>query len=75
MKITNYSVAPLMDGNRAITTDDCEKYVILNELFSSVFTKENINSISHPEQVFKGDAKERLLGVDVSQSIVEMKLS
>ena len=37
--------------------------------------KENINSISHPEQVFKGDAKERLLDVDVSQSIVEMKLN
>ena len=69
------SVAPLMDGNGAISTDDCEKYVILNEFFSSVFTKENINSISHPEQVFKGDAKEMLLDVDVSQSIVEMKLN
>ena len=70
-----HSVTPLMDGNGAMTTNDCEKYVILNELFSSVFTKENINSISHPEQVFKGDAKERLLDVDVSQSIVEMKLN
>ena len=49
-----------MDGNGAITTNDCEKSVILNECFSSVFAKENINSISHPEQVFKGDAKERL---------------
>ena len=64
-----------MDGNGAITTNDCEKSVILNECFSSVFTKENINSISDPEQVFKGDAKERLLDVDVSQSIVEMKLN
>ena len=64
-----------MDGNGAITTNDCEKSVILNECFSSIFTKENINSIPHPEQVFKGDAKERLLDVDVSQSIVEMKLN
>ena len=46
--------------------ENCEKSVILNECFSSVFTKENINSISHPEQVFKGDTKERLLDVDVS---------
>ena len=64
-----------MDGNGAITTDDCEKSVILNEFFSSVFTKENINCISHPEQVFKGDAKERLLDVNVSQSNTEMKLN
>ena len=68
-------MAPLIDRNGAITTDDCEKSVILNEFLSSVFTKENINSISHHEQVFKGDAKERLLDVDVSQSIVEMKLN
>ena len=51
-----------MDGNGA---NDCEKSVILNECLSSVFTKENINSISHPEQAFKGDTKERLLDVDV----------
>ena len=72
---TKHSVAPLMDRNGAITTDDCEKSLILNELFSSVFTKENINGISHPEQVFTGDAKERLLDVDVLQSNVEMKLN
>ena len=36
--------------------------------------KENTDSISHPEQVFTGDTKERLLDVDVSQSIVEKKL-
>ena len=64
-----------MDGNGAITTDNCEKSVILNEFFSSVLTKDNINSISHPKQVFKGDAKERLLDVDLSQSIVEKKLN
>ena len=52
----------------------CKKYLILNEFFSSIFTKENINSICQPEQVFTGDDKERLLDVDVSQSIVEMKL-
>ena len=57
-----------MDGNGAVTTNDCEKSVILNEFFSSVY-------ISHPEQVFKGDAKERLLDVNVSQSIVEMKFN
>ena len=50
---TKHSVAPLMDVNGAITTNDCEKSVIWNEFFSSVFTKENINSISHPEQVFR----------------------
>ena len=64
-----------MDGNGAITTDDCEQSVILNEFFSSVFTKENINSISHSQQVFKGDAKEMLLVVDVPQCIVEIKLN
>ena len=64
-----------MDGNGAITTDDCEKSVILNEFFSSVFTKENINSIFHPERVFTGDANDRLLDVDVSQIIFEMTLN
>ena len=39
------------------------------------FTKENMNSISHPEQMFTGDAKDRLLDVNVSQSIGEMKLN
>ena len=72
---TKHSVAPLMDGNRAITTNDCEKSVIFNECFSSVFTEENINSFSHLEQVFNGDAKEMLLDVDVSQSIVEIKFN
>ena len=51
-----------------------KKTIILNEYFCTVFTKENTNSISHPEQVFTGDTKERLLDVDVSQSIVEKKL-
>ena len=37
--------------------------------------KKNTTSISHPEQVFTGDTKERLLDVDVSQSIVEKKLN
>ena len=46
----------------------------MNEFFGSVFTKENTNSISHPVQVFTGDNKERLLDVDMSQSMVEKKL-
>ena len=69
----NWYIPHIVDGNGAITTDDCKKSVILNEFFSSVFTKENINSISHPEHVSKGVAKERLLDVDMSQSIVDMK--
>ena len=72
---TKHSVAPIMDGNGDITTYDCEKAVILNAFFSSVFGKENINSISHPELVFTGYAKERLLYVYVSQRIAEMKLN
>ena len=67
-------MAPITDRNGDITTDNFEKSLILNELFSSVLTKENANSISHPEQVFTGDTKERLWDVDVSQSTVEKKL-
>ena len=65
----------MIDRNEEITTDNLEKPLILNEFLSSVFTKENTNSISHPEQVFTGDTKERLLDVDVSQSIVEKNLN
>ena len=70
---TKHSVAPLANRNGDITTDDFGKSLILNEFFSYVFTKENINSISHPEQVFTGYTKERLLDVDVLQSIVERR--
>ena len=42
---TKHSVAPLTDRNAAITTDNFEESLILNEWFSSVFTKENTNSI------------------------------
>ena len=38
--------------SRAHFIFDTLLYHMLLELFSSVFTKENINSISHPEQVF-----------------------
>ena len=72
---TKHSVAPFTDRNGAITIDNCGKSLILNEFFSSVFTKENTNSSSHPEHVFTGDIKECLLDVDVLQSIVEKKLS
>ena len=67
-------MAPLTDRYGAITTNKFKTSLILNESFSSVFTKENTNSISHPEPVFTGDTKEHLLDVDVSQSIVENKL-
>ena len=72
---TKHSVALLTDRNGDITTNNFEKSLILNEFFSPVFTKENTNSISHPEQVFTGDTQERLMDVDVSQSIVEKKLN
>ena len=71
---TKHSVASLTYRNGHITNDNFEKSLILNELFSSVFTKENTNSISHPEQVFTGDTNELLFDFDVSQSHVEKKL-
>ena len=71
---TKHSVAPLTDRNGAITIDNCEKSSVLNEFLSSVFTKENTNIIYHPEQVFKGDTKARLVDVDVLQNILEKKL-
>ena len=73
---TKHSVAPLTDRDSMELSPPtvAKKSLILNEFFSSVFTKENTNSISHPEQVFIGDTKECLLDVDVSQSIVEKKL-
>ena len=71
---TKDKVAPLLDENGKLSTDDKINASLLNNFFSSVFTKENSDYMPAPKQMFHGKDEEMLLAVDVEPQIIEKKL-
>ena len=49
------SVGPLNEGNELIS-DDEKMSEVLNKFFSSVFTKEDLNNLPQPRQVYIGSS-------------------
>ena len=49
-------MGPLIDDIGKVVEDDGEAANLLNDYFSSVFTKENINNIPEPIKCFQGIA-------------------
>ena len=68
-------IGPLMSASGTITESDAEMCEVLNEYFSSVFTKENENAMPSPVQVYTGPASDELNDVQLSEDIVMKKLS
>ena len=62
----------LLNSNEELTCDDTEKANILNNTFTSVFTRENTKYIPTLDNVFNGAP---LQDLSISQQMVENKLS
>lgn len=69
-------VGPLKDKAGSLINDDKLAADLLNEYFSSVFTKENYINAPEPEAVFKGDIEtEGLLFIEITEDKVAKKLN
>jgi len=72
---SNVRVGALENGQGQLTTNPQEKAEILNDFFSSVFTKEDVSNIPTPDSVFTGSSSDRLCDIDVDSSSISDKLS
>ena len=71
------SVGPLMDGD-SLVTDDSEMAELLNNFFCSVFTRENLQDMPEPKQIFTGDeplTETRFETDEVKKKLVKLKPS
>jgi len=72
---TVQKVGPLKNSSGTIVTQDLDAAQLLNNYFSTVFTKEDIQNIPEPVVIFKGDiAIEGLLSMQITSELVEKKL-
>ena len=71
---TNDKLAPLVDKHGELSLDDRNNANILNNYFSSVFTKENIESMTKPMQQFDERIGSKLIDTEIEPPIVEKKL-
>jgi hypothetical protein len=51
------SIGPLKDKNEKVVTEDQEMAKVLNEFFSSVFTRENTTNVSEAENMATEEIK------------------
>jgi ribonuclease P/MRP protein subunit RPP40 len=72
---TKEKVGPLMDKGGEIINEDRLAANLLNQYFSSVFTKENFTNAPLPKQIFQGNMQsEGLLSIEITEEIVANKL-
>ena len=72
---TKEKVGPLKDKGGEIIKDDRLAANLLNEYFSSVFTKENYTNAPLPKQIFQGNMQsDGLLGIEITEVMVANKL-
>jgi hypothetical protein len=72
---TKDKVGPLKNSVSKLVEDDGEAANLLNDYFSSVFTKEDCNNIPEPILVFLGKIEtEGLLTIQITREAVEKKL-
>ena len=72
---TKEKVGPLKDKGGEVINDDRLAANLLNEYFSSVFTKENYTNAPFPKQIFQGNMQsEGLLSLEIMEEMVANKL-
>ena len=72
---TKDKLAPLVDRYGELSLDDRKNSNILNTFFGSMFTKENIESMTKPRQQFDERKGSKLTDIEIEPHIVEKKLS
>jgi hypothetical protein len=71
---TKEKVGPLKNSEGKLIIEDEDRATLLNNYFGSVFTKEDLNNIPEPKQMFYGDESEELTDIVVSEIDVLIKL-
>ena len=72
---TRAVVGYLKREDGSLTSTDGETAELLNQQFSSVFTREDVTTIPEPEEIFSGSAEDRLSQILVTEEGVESKLA
>ena len=72
---SNVRVGALENGHGQLITNAQEKAEVLNDFFSSVFTKEDVSDIPVPDSCFTGSSSDRLCDIDVNCATIADKLS
>ena len=53
---------------------DEQMCIVLNDYFLSVFTKEDVENVSIPQQMFHGTENDQLLDIVIKNDMVQQKL-
>ena len=67
-------VGPLKDSVGSVQTDDSTQAEILNQKFSTAFTREDLSTLPTPDQVFDPARGPALTSIDVTPNDVEEKI-
>jgi len=70
----NIRVGDLCNSQGQLISDAAEKAELLNNFFSSVFTRETVESIPSPDPCFTGSVNQRLCDINVDASVIAGKL-
>jgi len=70
----NIRVGDLSNSQGQLVSDATDKAELLNDFFSSVFTRESVDSIPLPAPCFTGTANERLCDINVDSSGIADRL-
>jgi len=71
---TNNKVGPLKDDNNRIINGNRDTAEFLNNYFSSVFTRENLEYMPEAVKIFQGDQSDYLMQIDITEEEVLHKL-
>lgn len=71
---TKDKVGPLKDENGKLISDSNIMSKMLNDYFSSIFTKENMDMIPEARSNFKEDRDAKLQDIDITQDMIYQKL-
>ena len=70
----NIRVGDLSNSQGQLVSDATDKAELLNDFFSSVFTRESVDAIPVPAPCFTGTASERLCDINVDSSVIADRL-
>ena len=70
----NMRVSDLCNSQGQLISDATEKAELLNNFFSSVFTRETVESIPSPDPCFTGSVTQHLYDINVDASVIAGKL-
>ena len=67
-------IGPLKNARGQIIIKNEQMCIVLNDYFLSVFTKEDVENVPIPQQMFHGTENDKLLDIVIKKDMVQQKL-